>query len=161
MALYRQVYFSPMGELYLVADEHHLLELRTKPSVNYEISDLGTTAPITLALKWLDDYFFSKKPVTDLVPLNPSGTEFQKLVWEKLLKIPYGQTITYGQLAAQIASEKEIQKMSAQAVGQAVGANPIGIIIPCHRVIGAGGKLTGYAGGLDKKRFLLTHEKAL
>ena len=86
------------------------------------------------------------------LPLNPSGTEFQRKVWEVLLGIPYGQTMTYGAIA------RELSCGSAQAVGQAVGRNPIGIIIPCHRVVGADGSLTGYAEGLDRKRALLKLE---
>ena len=91
-------------------------------------------------------------------PLNPHGTAFQKQVWDMLLTIPYGQVRTYGDIAREMAVRTGKQKMSAQAVGQAAGANPISILIPCHRVVGTNGKLTGYAGGLDKKEWLLCHE---
>ena len=106
---------------------------------------------------WLDGYF-SGNPAELSFPLNPHGTSFQKQVWEILLTVPYGKTTTYGAIAREIALRTGKEKMSAQAVGQAVGANPISILIPCHRVVGANGKLTGYAGGLDKKEWLLRHE---
>ena len=100
---------------------------------------------------WLSDYFEGKRPETN-IKLNPSGTDFQKSVWEMLLKIPYGQTTTYGEIA------KRLNCKSARAVGGAVGHNPISILIPCHRVIGSNGNITGYAGGIDKKRVLLQIE---
>ena len=93
--------------------------------------------------------------------LAPEDTSFRCEVWKMLCKIPYGETTTYKDIASEIAKNRGIEKMSAQAVGGAVGHNPISIIIPCHRVIGSNGKLTGYAGGLDKKIFLLNHEKAI
>lgn len=92
------------------------------------------------------------------LPLAPTGTPFQLLVWKELLKIPYGSTTSYGQVSAAVAAELGKASMSAQAVGGAIGHNPISIIIPCHRVVGAKGQLTGYAGGLDKKSALLNHE---
>ena len=93
-------------------------------------------------------------------PVAPEGTDFQKLVWKLLLEIPFGETRTYGQIAREVARRMGRQKMSPQAIGGAVGRNPISIIIPCHRVVGSGGQLTGYAGGLDKKKWLLRHEGA-
>jgi len=92
------------------------------------------------------------------LPLSPVGSSFRQLVWEELLKIPLGETTTYGCLSKKIAAAKGLDSMSAQAVGGAVGHNPISIIIPCHRVVGASGQLTGYAGGIDKKTALLQHE---
>ena len=107
---------------------------------------------------WLDLYFGGKVP--DFTPpLCMHGTAFRRKVWEILLEIPYGQTITYGEIAGRIARERGIGRMSAQAVGGAVGHNPISLIIPCHRVIGSNGSLTGYAGGIDKKFELLQMEK--
>ena len=91
--------------------------------------------------------------------LHPVGTEFQSAVWEILRRIPYGRTITYGEIAGQLAAQRDVKKMSAQAVGGAVGHNKISIIIPCHRVVGSNGSLTGYAGGIDKKIALLKLEK--
>lgn len=114
--------------------------------------------PVLLNVRqWLEQYFLGNLlPIP--CPLAPKGTNFQKQVWDLLLEIPYGQTVTYGELAKMIATASGREKMSAQAVGQAVGANPIAILIPCHRVLGAGGKLTGYTGGIDKKIFLLELE---
>ena len=144
-------YPSPMGLLYLTADEGGLTGIWMHP-VKTEDS------PILLKAKaWLDGYF-SGNPSKVTFPLNPHGTPFQKQVWELLLTIPYGKTTTYGAIAREIALRTGKEKMSAQAVGQAVGANPISILIPCHRVVGTNGKLTGYAGGLDKKEWLLHHE---
>ena len=107
--------------------------------------------------RWLDLYFGGQKP-DFLPPLHPEGTAFQKSVWDILLEIPYGKTISYGEIAGHIALKQGISRMSAQAVGGAVGRNPISIIIPCHRVVGADVSLTGYAGGLDRKIKLLELE---
>ena len=106
---------------------------------------------------WLKDYFARKRPEIK-VPLSPVGTDFQQAVWKLLLKIPRGKTTTYGAIASKL--EASGIKASAQAVGGAVGHNPISLLIPCHRVLGADGSLTGYAGGLEKKRALLELEKA-
>lgn len=110
------------------------------------------------AQRWLDCYFQGKKP--DFTPpLFWDTTPFRKMVWEILLSIPYGETMTYGEIAYRVGKEMGISKMSAQAVGGAVGHNSISIIVPCHRVVGSNGSLTGYAGGIDKKIKLLTLEK--
>ena len=110
---------------------------------------------------WLDKYFNGEKPPINELDLAPEGTNFRCEVWKILCEIPYGKTITYGDIALKIAKNRGIEKMSDQAVGGAVGHNPISIIIPCHRVIGSNGKLTGYAAGLDRKIFLLKHENAI
>lgn len=111
------------------------------------------------AKKWLDIYFSGKAP--DFTPaLKLTGTDFQMRVWEKLTKIPFGKTVTYGTLAKGIAAETGKERMSAQAIGGAVGKNPIGIIVPCHRVIGSDGSLTGFAGGIKVKKRLLQLEKS-
>lgn len=110
-------------------------------------------------IKWLDLYFCGKVP--EFTPaLNMKTTPFRKSVWEILLTIPYGQTMTYGEIARIIAKQKGLSQMSAQAVGGAVGHNAISLIIPCHRVIGTNGSLTGYAGGIERKRYLLNLEGA-
>ena len=109
--------------------------------------------------KWLDEYFNGKKPEISELDLAPIGSEFAKNVWEILCEIPYGKVTTYGEIAKKMATIMHKEKMSAQAVGGAVGHNPISIIIPCHRVVGANGSLTGYAGGIDKKIYLLKHEQ--
>ena len=107
---------------------------------------------------YLADYFAGKSRTFD-ARLNPQGSPFQKMVWNILLTIPLGQVATYGQIAKCMALKRGLASMSAQAVGGAVGHNPIGILIPCHRVVGFDGSLTGYAGGLDKKKALLQIEK--
>ena len=109
-------------------------------------------------IKWLDIYFGGAVP--DFMPeLSVHSTPFRKAVWDILLTIPYGQTMTYGEIAESLAHQMGKKKMSAQAVGGAVGHNPVSIIIPCHRVVGADGRLTGYAGGLKRKQFLLDIER--
>lgn len=109
--------------------------------------------------RWLDIYFGGKAP--DFTPpLKMETTSFRKAVWEIMLTIPFGQTMTYGEIADSIARQRGIEKMSPQAVGGAVGHNSISLIIPCHRVVGTNGSLTGYAGGIEKKVWLLTMEKA-
>ncbi len=111
----------------------------------------------TEAERWLQAYFAGENP--DFTPpLAPQGTAFQKAVWDILLTIPYGETASYGAIAARLAKTRGLPHFSAQAVGGAVGRNPISLLIPCHRVVGADGSLTGYAGGLEKKRFLLRLE---
>ncbi len=121
---------------------------------DYEEKDLPV---FTEAKRWLDIYFSGREP--DFTPpLSLNGSAFRMAVWQILQSISYGQTITYGDIARQLAAQTGKTKMSAQAVGGAVGHNPISIIVPCHRVIGAGGSLTGYAGGIDKKVQLLELE---
>lgn len=110
------------------------------------------------AKAWLDSYFSKERPSISSLPLAPSGSPFRQAVWKILCEIPYGSVTTYGKIAEEIARIYKADSMSAQAVGGAVGHNPISIIIPCHRVVGAGGNLTGYAGGIDKKLALLQLE---
>lgn len=156
---YIKRYSSPLGELLLEAEEEGLTGIwfdgqkylkteRFMEAIEQDTEDLKETAG------WLDRYFAGDIP--DTMPrLHLVGSVFQKSVWEILLTIPYGETITYGEIAAQIAAQTGKQRMSAQAVGGAVGKNPIAVIVPCHRVLGKQKKLTGYAGGLDRKRALL------
>ena len=161
---YTQTYFSPLGELLLSADDMGLSGLwfagqryfaRTLPpgAVPRE------TPVLTASKRWLDCYFSGAHP-DFLPPLHLIGTDFQQAVWNLLLEIPYGQTVTYGALARTLAQQLGKPAMSAQAVGAAVGRNPVSIIVPCHRVVGANGNLTGYAGGVERKRFLLNLEGA-
>ena len=117
------------------------------------------TPVLAAAGRWLDLYFAGRRPHF-IPPLHLTGTEFRMAVWSLLQEIPYGEVTTYGELARQLAQRLEVPHMSAQAVGGAVGHNAISIIIPCHRVVGAGGSLTGYAGGIDRKVQLLTLEHA-
>lgn len=114
-----------------------------------------------LCKNWLDMYFGGKNPNPNDIPIQLNGTDFSKKVWRILQTIPYGKTITYGDIAKEMERINNIKKMSAQAIGHAVGCNPISIIIPCHRVIGANGKLVGYSGGIEKKIALLKFEKVL
>lgn len=126
-------------------------------AVESKTTDTDSSTVIDLTKKWLDIYFSGNIP-DFLPPISLNGTDFQMRVWNKLLKIPYGKTVTYGSIAKELAAETGKAKMSAQAVGNAVGKNPIAIIIPCHRVIGADGSLTGFAGGLEIKKTLLLLE---
>ena len=128
---------------------------RTLPNVRIS----KETEILTQTKKWLDIYFSGQEP-TFTPPLHPVGSPFRQEVWQILLQIPYGQTITYGEIANRIAKARNVSHMSAQAVGGAVGHNEISIIIPCHRVVGTNGSLTGYAGGIDKKIALLELEHA-
>ena len=155
-------YSSPLGEILLAADETGLTGLWFM-GAKYFAATLdphaaeGDTPVLAAARRWLDVYFRGEQP--DFTPpLHPAGSLFQQAVWALLLQIPYGQTVTYGQLAARLAAEWGLARMSAQAVGGAVGRNRISLIIPCHRVLGADGSLTGYAGGLDRKAKLLAWE---
>lgn len=143
------VYHSPLGDIVLTSDGTALTGLRFAEATNGEQAQ--DIPPLADACRWLDLYFSGAKP--DFTPrLAPRGTPFQQSVWRELLTIPYGQTVSYGHIA------KLLQCHSAQAVGGAVGRNPIALIIPCHRVIGSDGHLTGYAYGLDRKQWLLSHE---
>lgn len=156
------VYQSPTGPLRIVSDGISLVGLYysdSEPAADAICeSDSGSVQAIRDTKRWLDMYFGGKVP--DFTPrLFMKGTNFQKEVWDILLTIPYGQTVSYNAIAEKIAKRRGIPRMSAQAVGNAVGKNPISIIVPCHRVIGSDGSLTGYAGGLDRKRFLLSLEK--
>ena len=159
---YIQHYDSPLGGILLAADEIGLTGLWFEGQKYFarDLSDVRIeqeTPVLAEAKRWLDIYFTGKEP-DFLPPLHPTGSEFRKAVWEILLQIPYGQTTTYGEIARQLAEKQRLARMSAQAVGGAVGHNPISLIVPCHRVIGADGSLTGYAGGVDKKRRLLALE---
>ena len=154
--IYTAHYTSPLGGITLASDGMTLTGLYFDGERDFP--DLSAAHKKDLpvfgeAMHWLDLYFAGKEP--DFSPvLNPTGTAFQQAVWEILRTIPYGGTTTYGAIAKRLEKVRG-KRMSAQAVGGAVGRNPISILIPCHRVIGADGSLTGYAGGLDKKEYLL------
>lgn len=157
-------YQSPLGEILLAADCQGLTGLWFEGQKYYAKSleadhEVRNTPVLEAAGKWLDLYFSGKDP-GPFQPLHMIGTPFQKTVWNILLTIPYGKTMTYGEIAGQLARKKGISRMSAQAVGGAVGHNNISVIIPCHRVVGTDGSLTGYAGGMDKKAALLKLEHA-
>ncbi|MBS1582767.1 MAG: methylated-DNA--[protein]-cysteine S-methyltransferase [Bacteroidetes bacterium] len=146
---------SPVGELLLTADGTGALTRVFFPPYTVPPDAVRDDAALTEAHRQLDAYFSGTLTVFDL-PLAPSGTGFQRAVWRALSDIPYGATISYGELARRIG-----QPDAARAVGLANGQNPIAIIVPCHRVIGASGTLTGYGGGLARKHWLLTHERRL
>lgn len=148
----RMHYPSPVGTLTLVGEGDTLTGLWLEKDRPAELPPEGYAPVFDRAVKWLDGYFHGQPLEIDF-DLCPAGTPFQKTVWEILLTVPFGQTRTYGSVAKELG-----QKMSSQAVGGAVGRNPISIIIPCHRIVGGGGKLTGYAGGLEAKAWLLRHE---
>lgn len=165
-------YPSPLGELLLASDGAGLTGLWFAGAKYFGAGLSPRALAAAQALKargapesavlretagWLDAYFAGRAP-GKLPPLHPAGTAFRQEVWARLLEIPYGRAVTYGQLARELAQQRGLPHLSAQAVGGAVGHNPISIIIPCHRVLGADGSLTGYAGGLDKKRALLMLE---
>jgi methylated-DNA-[protein]-cysteine S-methyltransferase len=165
--LYTTTYDSPVGKLTIASDGKALTGLWLEDQKYFGDTLIGEVEPNdTLPLfkktkKWLDRYFTGKKPAIDELPLNPRGTPFRKEVWEALCQIPYGKTVTYMDLAKAISARRKDGRTSARAVGGAVGHNPISVIIPCHRVVGSDGSLTGYSGGLDRKHFLLKLEGAL
>ena len=143
------MYCSPLGDIVLTSDGTALTGLRFTAATNGEQAE--GIPPLEDACRWLDLYFSGARP--DFTPrLAPRGTPFQQSVWRELLAIPYGHTVSYSYIA------QRLRCRSAQAVGGAVGRNPIALIIPCHRVIGSDGHLTGYAYGLDRKQWLLSHE---
>jgi len=180
--LYRKSYRSPLGEMTMVSDGKALTALSFQGQKYAETgrgegdnttdtaADLseageggekeGACAVFHRTEEWLDIYFSGRNP--DFTPpLSAKGTPFQEEVWEILKAIPYGKVISYGEIARRIAEKRGISRMSAQAVGGAVGHNPIAIIVPCHRVIGSDGSLTGYGGGLNRKEALLKTENCL
>lgn len=164
--LYTMHYHSPVGGLLLAEKEgalagvwmegqkYYLGNLREKTEEKEGSEVLNETK------EWLDRYFRGERPQIDELSLAPAGSAFRKEVWKILCEIPYGEITTYGEISQKIAKKRGIDRMSAQAVGGAVGHNPISIVIPCHRVVGADGSLTGYAGGIQRKIKLLELEGA-
>ena len=155
-------YASPLGSMLLAADDAGLTGLWFEGQKHFARGLDGAHEERTLPLldeakRWLDQYFSGREP--DFTPsLHLLGTAFEREVWAILRAIPYGRTTTYGEIAAQLTKRRGLAHMSAQAVGGAVGRNPISVIVPCHRVLGADGSLTGYAGGIERKRRLLALE---
>lgn len=162
--IFTQPYHSPLGGILLAADEIGLTGLWFD-GAKYFADNLPTehtkqeTPILAETRRWLDLYFSGKEP-DFMPPLHPMGSPFRLAVWSILQQIPYGETTTYGEIARELARQKGMARMSAQAVGGAVGHNEISILIPCHRVVGSSGSLTGYAGGIEKKRRLLELERA-
>ena len=161
--LYYKKVASPLGEITLRSDGEALTGLWFADDKHYGAKDIAGAAMADLdvfmqAEAWLAEYFAGREPKVS-VPLKLQGSEFQMQVWRLLLDIPYGRLVTYGDIAKKIAAQKGVARMSAQAVGGAVGHNPLCIIVPCHRVVGANGSLTGYGGGMWRKVRLLELEK--
>lgn len=157
-------YQSPLGGILLAADEIGLTGLWFEGQKYFALyldkeHEEKEVPVFETAKKWLDIYFAGNEPDFQ-VPLHFTGTDFQNEVWEILYSIPYGKTMTYGEIAKRITEKRGLKRMSAQAVGGAVSHNEISVIVPCHRVVGTNGSLTGYAGGIEKKVALLKLEKA-
>lgn len=157
--IYTAEYSSPIGSISLASDGQSLIGLWFCGQKYFQAGlseeQLSYDCPVLIKTRdWLDRYFKGMRPDPNELPLDPHGSEFRRAVWDALIKIPYGETASYGSIAKALG----MPKVSARAIGGAVGHNPISIIIPCHRVIGANGKLTGYAGGIEKKISLLEHE---
>ena len=161
---YYTEYISPVGKLTIVSDEENIIGLWIEgqkyfcSTIQEEIIRKDNLPILKIAKKWLDKYFNNEKPKNNEIPLKPYGGEFRQLVWNILCQIPYGEITTYGEIAKKVAKMQGKKTMSAQAIGGAVGHNPISIIIPCHRVIGTNGKLTGYAAGVKIKKQLIDFE---
>lgn len=165
--LIRAGFSSPVGKILLLSDGDALTGLYFEAQKHFpytlinEVREDSSLSVFHSSIRWLELYFSGKHVSPSEIPLNPSGSAFQLLIWRLLCSIPYGETITYGQLAKQAALMLNKECIAPQAVGGAVGRNPISIIIPCHRVLGADGRLTGYAGGTEKKAYLLALEKTI
>jgi len=162
--MYKSIYNSPLGPITLVSDGENLVGLYLEGQVHFEqtikeeVITRDDLSVFMLINNWLNKYFAGEvAEITDL-PLRLDGSPFRKSVWHILSKIPYGKLVTYGDIAKEMALLTGKERMSPQAVGNAVGHNPISIIVPCHRVVGADGNLTGYAGGIDLKIRLLELE---
>ena len=159
---YKYTYESPLGTMIMLGTLSYLTDLffideAHAPSYDDAEYIEQLTGPFEVTIMWLDQYFNGKKPFIT-PPIQLEGTEFRKSVWSILQTIAYGETTTYGDIGKQIAQQQGKEKFSAQAVGGAVGHNPISIIVPCHRVIGSNGQLTGYAGGIERKKYMLDLE---
>ena len=159
-------YLSPVGKLTLAARDGFLIGLWIEGQKHFgnglskETRENAGDLTIVAAKQWLDRYFAGERPAPKELPLHPSGTDFRRDVWELLLEIPYGSITTYGNIAKKMSEKRRRPGFAGQAIGGAVGHNPIAIVIPCHRVVGANGSLTGYAGGLEAKIKLLKIEGA-
>ena len=162
--MYKTTISSPLGKLTLTSDGFSLTGLFIEGQ-KYFLAQQGPfieKKDLEVFLEtqdWLKRYFSEGKPSPSELPLKFLGTEFRKVVWQELLSIPYGETVTYKELGKRVYKKLEKKPISFQAIGGAVGHNPISIIVPCHRVIGSDGSLVGYAGGIEKKEYLLHLER--
>lgn len=159
---YIRKYHSPLGEITLACRDEGLTGLWFDGQKHYgsTLTDIKTeadTPAMSLAVRWLDEYFSGHEPQF-MPPLSLIGTPFSRLVWRKLTEIPYGTTLTYKELTLRMAARGEGGEGAVRAVAAAIGRNPVSIIVPCHRIIGSGGRLTGYAGGIERKEWLLRME---
>ena len=158
-------YKSPLGKIIIIGNSQNICGVYFEGQkyflykIREDLIENNDLEIFKLTKHWLDRYFKKENPKISEIPIAPIGTNFQKLIWEILCKIPYGETSSYGEITKKAAKILNKDRISAQAVGGAIGHNPISIIIPCHRVIGANGNLTGYAGGIDRKIKLLELEK--
>ncbi len=163
---YSTTYDSPVGIITFASDGASLNGLWMEgqkyfgDTISEAMTEKDNITVFNDAKRWLDSYFAGKNPDISAIPLAPAGGSFRQGVWKILTEIPYGEVITYGSIANKMAAKMNKKSMSSQAVGGAVGHNPISIIIPCHRVVGANGSLTGFSGGIDKKIKLLKLEGA-
>ena len=163
--IYTASYSSPLGDMLLAVKDGALVGLWFEGQKYYgaAISEAVPKDDDKTSVKvkrWLDRYFAGKRPDAAELALTPAGSDFRQAVWAVLRKIPYGKTISYGDIARTLAKRKGFEQVSARAVGGAVAHNPVSVIIPCHRVVGSDGSLTGYAGGVDRKAKLLALENA-
>ena len=152
------LYSSPIGVMKLCAEKDKLIRIDFMPSDILHEEKETHNATLRYAVSWLRRYFSGEELTIPVTLIELRGTDFQLRVWQELIRIPYGQTVTYGELAQKESIRGSKGKMSAQAVGQAVHMNPLPIIVPCHRVTGKGNALTGYGGGIERKIFLLENE---
>lgn len=164
MTLYKSLYQSQLGSITLLSNQHYLLGLWFNDQkyfgANYQLTSVKSSVnkPIKLALNWLSAYFAGQNPDPQTVPIKPNVSVFSQQVLKELQKVPYGELVTYKELSERVQKGQKDKVNKARAIGAAVKHNPISLIIPCHRVIGSNGSLTGYAGGLDRKRALLKME---
>ena len=162
--IYYTNYLSTIGKLAIASDGESLIGLWIEGQKYFENTIVGEKRQkddlkiLVQTKRWLDRYFDGEKPSSKELLLKPTGGEFRQIVWKTLLEIPYGKTTTYGEITKKVAKIQNKETMSAQAIGGAIGHNPISIIIPCHRVIGKKGMLVGYAGGIEIKKKLLEIE---
>lgn len=162
--IYTTQYHSPVGKITFAGNENGLIGLWIEGQkyflgkIKEPMQEKEDLEIFSKTRNWLDRYFHGERPLISEIRLKPEGSVFQIEVWKLLCEIPYGEVTTYGDIAKKVAKKLGKETMSAQAVGGAVGHNPIAIIIPCHRVVGSNGSLTGYAGGIDNKIKLLRHE---
>lgn len=161
--VYISTYDAPVGKITLASKDDKLIGLWIEGQKHFSAAlkeefKIEENRVILNAKKWLEQYFLGEKPSIEELDIEFLGSEFSIKVWQVLSKIPYGKVTTYKHIAEEVAKDMGIVRMSCQAVGGAVGRNPISIIVPCHRVVGSNGDLTGYAGGVDKKIFLLELE---